>query len=106
MKDLISVPRRDANRALEGTSTNGINYPTALKLLKVCQLNLNEHFEQPEKKKMVKCHNTWLLGYTEYHHTLKSTKTLDKAVQRLSNYLGTSFYKYLKFHLNDARTFT
>ena len=56
MKGLISVPRGDANRALEGIGTNGINYTTALKLLKVCQLNLNEHFEQPQKKKRVGFH--------------------------------------------------
>ena len=56
MKGIISINRGDAKRALEGIGTNGFYYPTALKLLKVCHLNLNELFEQPQEKKMVGFH--------------------------------------------------
>ena len=34
-----------------------------------------------------------------YHHALKSTETISKAVQCLPNHLRHSFYKYTKIHI-------
>ena len=94
---------KGTERAVEGIVTNGIFYPTALKLLKrefinplvVCHLKMKELFEQPPIKgndrtslcqcyHLVKFNNTWLL-YMGCNRALKSTKTISKAEQRLPN---------------------
>ena len=52
---------------------------------------------------LVKCNNTWLLSMG-YHHALKSTKTISKAVQRLPNHLRHSFYKYTQIHRDPNKS--
>ena len=54
MERLLSVLKGEAKRAVEGIGTNGIFYPTALKLLKrefgyplKTHLKMKELFEQP-----------------------------------------------------------
>ena len=111
MERLLNVLSREAKRAGEGIGTNGIFYPTTLKLLTrefgkplvLCHLKMKEFFKQPLIKRndqtslrqyhlLVKCNNTWLLSMG-YHHVLKFTETISKAVQRLPNHSRHSFYK-------------
>ena len=118
MKRLLSVLKGEVKRVVEGLGTNGIFYPTALELLKresgnpvvVCHLKMKELFDQPPIKRndrtsfrkyyqLVKCNNTWLLSMG-YHHALKSTETISKAVQRLPNHLRHSFSKYSQIHID------
>ena len=39
-----------------------------------------------------------------YHHALKSTKTISKAVQRLPNHLRHSFCKYTQIHIDPNKS--
>ena len=99
----------EAKRTVEGIATNGIFYPTALKLLKrefdsspvVCHLKMKELFKQPPIKgndrtslrqyyQLVKFNNTWFVSM-RYHHALTSPQKISKAVQRLPNHLRHSF---------------
>ena len=116
---LLSVLKGEAKRSIEGIGANGIFYPTALELLKrefgnpvvACHLKMKELFKQPPIKgndrtssrqyyQFVKYHNTRLLSMG-YHHALKPTDTISKAVQRLPNNLRHSFYKYTQIHIDS-----
>ena len=39
-----------------------------------------------------------------YHHALKSTKTISKAVQHLPDQLRHSFYKYTQIHIDPNKS--
>ena len=71
---------------------------------------MKEIFEQPPKKgndqtslrqyyQLVKRNDTWLLSM-RYHHALKSTETMPKAVQHLPTHLRHSFYNYTQIHID------
>ena len=120
MERLLSLLKGEAKKTLEGIGTNGIFYPNTLKLIKkelcsplvLCHLKMKKLFEQPPIKRndltslnryyqLVKC--TWLLSMW-YHHGLKSTETILKAVQRLPNHLRHSFYKYIQIHIHPNKS--
>ena len=103
---MLSLLKGEAKRAVEGIGAKGVFYPTALKLRKrefgnplvVCHLKMKELFEQPPIKgnnrtslrqyyQLVNCNKTWVLSMG-YHHALKSTETISKAMQCLPNHLG------------------
>ena len=77
MERLLSVLKREAKTAVEGIGTNGIIYPTVVKLLKrelgnplvVCHLKLKELSEQPEIKGNNKS------SFRQYYHFLKRNNT-------------------------------
>ena len=77
MERLLSVLKREAKTAVEGIGTNGIIYPTVVKLLKrelgnplvVCHLKMKELFEQPE----IKGNNKG--SFRQYYHFLKRNNT-------------------------------
>ena len=122
MEHLLRVLKGEPKQAVERIGTNGIFYSTAFKLLKrvfgnplvVCHLKMKELFEQSVIKEndqtflrphyqLVKYNNPWLLSMG-YHHALKSTETISKAVQCYPYQLKHSIYKYTQIHIDPNKS--